>query len=95
MAKKPETTVLTIRQTSCMQLRGDAVPSWMRTASIQSTRNGEAMSTIFYPIGFTAGFLICAYLGWSDFEPPYKQLLMMFSGFCVGGLAVLVIEEIE
>ena len=33
VAKKPETTVSTIRQTSCMQLRGDAVPSWMRTAS--------------------------------------------------------------
>jgi len=53
------------------------------------------MSTILYPIGFTAGFFICAFLGWSDFEPPYKQLLMMFSGFCLGGIAVLVIEEIE
>jgi len=53
------------------------------------------MSTILYPVGFTAGFLICSYLGWSDLEPPYKQLLMMFSGFCLGGIAVLFIEAIE
>ena len=78
-----------------MQLGGDSCPLLGVYRTTSSTRNGEAMSTILYPVGFTAGFLICSYLGWSDLEPPYKQLLMMFSGFCLGGIAVLFIEAIE
>lgn len=51
------------------------------------------MKPIFYVIGFTAGWILCAFFGWSDDSSVLRNLSMMFSGFCLGGLAVCVIES--
>jgi hypothetical protein len=51
------------------------------------------MTSILYAIGFTAGFFVCAFLGWSDTSIPLDNLMLMFSGFCLGGMAVCVFEN--
>jgi hypothetical protein len=52
------------------------------------------MMNIIYAIGFTAGFLICAFLGWSDnYSTLLTNLMLMFSGFCAGGMAICIFEN--
>lgn len=53
------------------------------------------MTSILYAIGFTASTLICGYLGWSSDTTPLNNLLLMFSGFCAGGMAVCIFENWE
>jgi len=53
------------------------------------------MSPYLYTIGFTAGWILCAFFGWSDDSSVLRNLSMMFSGFCLGGLVVLLIEAYE
>lgn len=52
------------------------------------------MPKVIYPIGFTLGHCICGYLGWSSDSIPINNLLLMFSGFCAGGIAVCIFEDI-
>jgi hypothetical protein len=51
------------------------------------------MQSILYAIGFTAGFLLCAFIGWSSNSIPLDNLLLMFSGFCAGGMALCILEN--
>ena len=78
------------------------VPSWVCIAHLptcrkNSTRNGEIMNltSILYAIGFTLGFCLCLFFGYSPDTPYYQQALMLFSGFCLGGMAVIVIEALD
>ena len=85
-----------------MQLRGDAVPSWVCTAHFptcrkNSTRNGEIMNltSILYAIGFTLGFCLCLFAGWDADGNAFRQAFLVFAGFCFGGMAVMVIEALD
>ena len=76
------------------------VPSWVCIAHLptcrkNSTRNGEIMNPIIYAIGFTLGFCLCLFMGYSPDTPYYQQALMMFAGFCFGGVALCVIENLD
>lgn len=73
---------------------------WMRTTlkpqfvNITTKLGVTNMMNIIYAIGFTAGFLICAFLGWSDnYSTLLTNLMLMFSGFCAGGMAICIFEN--
>lgn len=51
------------------------------------------MQSILYAIGFTLAFCICGYLGWSSDSIPLDNLLLMFSGFCLGGMLICIFEN--
>ena len=52
------------------------------------------MPSILYAIGFTLAFCLSAFLGWSDnYSTLLSNLLLMFSGFCAGGMAICVFEN--
>jgi hypothetical protein len=53
------------------------------------------MKSILYAIGFTATTIISAFLGWSTDTTMLNNLLLMFSGFCAGGMAICVFENWE
>jgi len=53
------------------------------------------MSSILYAIGFTLAFCLSAFIGWSQDIPLLNNLLLMFSGFCAGGMAICVFENWE
>jgi hypothetical protein len=51
------------------------------------------MTAILYTLGFATAFFVSLFFGWSDDTTALKQLTMMFSGFCLGGIAIIVIES--
>lgn len=51
------------------------------------------LTSILYAIGFTAGWILCAFFGWSDDSSVLRNLSMMFSGFCLGGVVTILIES--
>ena len=53
------------------------------------------LTSILYAIGFTLGFCLCLFFGYNPDTPYYQQALMLFSGFCLGGIAVVVIEALD
>lgn len=59
------------------------------------TRNGVIMTAILYAIGFTLSFCLSLFFGFSDDAPIFKQALMVFAGFCMGGMALCVIDEMR
>jgi hypothetical protein len=50
------------------------------------------MTAILYTLGFATAFFLSLFFGLSDDTTLAKQLSMMFSGFCLGGIAIIVIE---
>lgn len=59
-----------------------------------STRNGAIMTSILFAIGFTLSFCLSLFFGYNPDTPYYQQALMVFSGFCMGGMALCVIDEL-
>jgi hypothetical protein len=53
------------------------------------------MQSILYAIGFTVACLLSLFFGYNHDTPYYQQALMLFSGFCLGGVALCVIESAE
>jgi hypothetical protein len=51
------------------------------------------MESILYAIGFTLGLCLSVFFGYSADTPLFQQGLMFFGGFCLGGIALLVIEN--
>ena len=51
------------------------------------------MPSILYAIGFTLAFCLSLFIGWSSDSIPLNNLLLMFSGFCAGGMALCIIEN--
>ena len=78
-----------------MQLGGDSCPLLGVYRTTTSTRNGELMTSILYAIGFTLSFCLSLFFGFSDDTPILKQALMVFAGFCMGGMALCVIDEMR
>ena len=53
------------------------------------------MTAILYAIGFTLSFCLSMFFGYSPDTPIFQQGLMVFSGFCMGGMALCVIDEMR
>ena len=53
------------------------------------------MQSILYAIGFTLAFCLSLFFGWSDTSIPLDNLLLMFSGFCLGGMALCILENLD
>jgi hypothetical protein len=48
---------------------------------------------ILYAIGLTAGAIMTALFGWTDDAPILKNIALMVSGYCVGGLMLMIFES--
>lgn len=53
------------------------------------------MPSILYAIGLTSGSILSAYFGWTDDAPMLKNIALMVSGYCMGGLMLLVLENMD
>lgn len=53
------------------------------------------MTSILYAIGFTLSFCLSLFFGYSPDTPLLQQALMVFAGFCMGGMALCVIDEMR
>ena len=53
------------------------------------------MPTILYTLGLTTGAILTALFGWTDDAPIIKNLALMVSGYCMGGLMLLILENWE
>ena len=51
------------------------------------------LTSILYAMGFTLAFCLSLFFGYSDDTSILKQALMVFAGFCMGGMALCVIDE--
>jgi hypothetical protein len=52
------------------------------------------LTSILYAIGFTLGFCLCLFAGWDADGNAFRQAFLVFAGFCFGGIAVCVIENL-
>ena len=52
------------------------------------------LTSILYAIGFTLGFCLCLFAGWDSDSNAFRQAFLVFAGFCFGGMAVMVIENL-
>ena len=52
------------------------------------------MTEVRYAIGFTFLFCLCLFMGWDIDAVAFKQALLVFSGFCFGGVALCIVEEL-
>ena len=52
------------------------------------------MTEARYAIGFTLLFCLSLFLGWDMEAVAYKQALLVFAGFCLGGVALIILEEL-
>jgi len=52
------------------------------------------LTSILYAIGFTLGFCLCLFAGWDADGNAFRQAFLVFAGFCFGGMAVMVIENL-
>ena len=53
------------------------------------------MPAILYTLGLTTGAILCAIFGWTDDAPMFKNLALMVSGYCMGGLMLLILENMD
>jgi hypothetical protein len=53
------------------------------------------LTSILYAIGFTFFFCLFLFLGYSPDVSIFQQGLLVFAGFCLGGIAVLIFENWE
>ena len=51
------------------------------------------MNSVNFAIGFTLLFCLSLFMGWDMDAVAFKQALLVFSGFCLGGVVILVLEE--
>ena len=78
-----------------MQLGGDSCPLLGVYRTTSSTRNGELMHTILYTFVLTAGAILSGFFGWTDDAPIIRNIALMVSGYCMGGIALLIFENWE
>ena len=53
------------------------------------------LTAILYTIGFTLGLCISLFVGWDADANAFRQAFLVFSGFCLAGVAVIVIEALD
>lgn len=71
------------------------VPHTFLLGRKNSTRNGVIMNvtSILFAIGFTLAFCLSLFFGWDADVPALRQAVLVFSGFCLGGMALCIIDE--
>jgi hypothetical protein len=52
------------------------------------------MNSVNFAVGFTLLFCLSLFMGWDIDAVAYKQALLVFAGFCLGGVALIVMEEL-
>jgi hypothetical protein len=52
------------------------------------------MNSVNFAVGFTLLFCLSLFMGWDIDAVAYKQALLVFAGFCLGGIALIVMEEL-
>ena len=52
------------------------------------------MNSVNFAVGFTLMFCLSLFVGWDIDAVAYKQALLVFAGFCLGGVALIVMEEL-
>jgi hypothetical protein len=52
------------------------------------------MNSVNFAVGFTLLFCLSLFVGWDIDAVAYKQALLVFAGFCLGGVALIVMEEL-
>ena len=52
------------------------------------------MTSVHYAIGFTLGFCVSLFFGMNDTSTYAQQSALIFAGFCLGGVAVVLVEEL-
>ena len=53
------------------------------------------MNAVLYSVGFTLIACVCIFAGLNQYAPYYQQALLIFGGFCLGGMAVCIIESLD
>jgi hypothetical protein len=52
------------------------------------------MNSVNFAVGFTLMFCISLFLGWDMNAVAFKQAALIFAGFCLGGVVILMLEEL-
>jgi hypothetical protein len=52
------------------------------------------MNSVNFAVGFTLLFCLSLFMGWDIDAVAYKQALLVFAGFCLGGVALIILEEL-
>ena len=52
------------------------------------------MTSVHYAIGFTLAFCASLFYGINDVSTYTQQSALIFAGFCLGGIAVIIMEEL-
>ena len=52
------------------------------------------MTSVHYAIGFTLAFCASLFYGINDVSTYAQQLALIVAGFCLGGVVVVVVEEL-
>ena len=52
------------------------------------------MTSVQYAIGFTLAFCSSLFYGINDVSTYTQQSALIFAGFCLGGIAVIIMEEL-
>lgn len=52
------------------------------------------MTSVHYAIGFTLAFCASLFYGINDVSTYAQQSALIFAGFCLGGVVVVVLEEL-
>jgi len=53
------------------------------------------MHAILYTFVLTAGSILAGFFGWTDDAPAIRNIALMVSGYCIGGIALLIFENWE
>lgn len=52
------------------------------------------MAQVLYCIGFTLSFCLSLFFGMNDTSTYTQQACLVFAGFCLGGIAIMILEEL-
>jgi hypothetical protein len=52
------------------------------------------MTSVHYAIGFTLAFCASLFYGINDVSTYAQQSALIFAGFCLGGVVVILLEEL-
>jgi hypothetical protein len=53
------------------------------------------MNSVLYTVLFTALACVCIFIGINPDSAYYQQAFLIFGGFCLGGMAICIIESLD
>ena len=53
------------------------------------------MNSVLYTVLFTILACVCIFTGMNQDSAYYQQALLIFGGFCTGGMAICIIESLD